>query len=61
MEKRTNGKKIIKINLSLVLCPTIYLARPLLRCIRNLKTLALIEAKKSLIENLIGEIEKMDK
>ena len=31
---------------------------PLSRCIRNLKTLALIEAEKSVTENLIGEKEK---
>ena len=31
---------------------------PLSRCIRNLKTLSLIEAKKSVTENLIGEKEK---
>ena len=44
--------KMVKINLSiLVLCP-------LSRTIRNLKTLALIEAKKSVTENLIGEKEK---
>ena len=52
-------KKMVKINLSiLVFCPTIYLAWPLSRCIRNLKTLALIEAEKSVIENVIGEKEK---
>ena len=53
-------KKIVKINLSiLVFCPTIYLAWPLSRCIRNLKTqMAVIEAEKSVIENLIGEKEK---
>ena len=50
-------KKMVKINLSiLVFCPTIYW--PLSRCIRNLKTLALIEAEKSVSENLIGEKEK---
>ena len=31
---------------------------PLSRCIRNLKTLALTEAEKSVTENLIGEKEK---
>ena len=52
-------KKMVKINLSiLVFCPRIYLAWPLSRCIRNLKTLALIEAEKPVIENLIGEKEK---
>ena len=52
-------KKMVKIYLSiLVFCPTIYLAWPLSRCIRNLKTLVLIEAEKSVIENLIGEKEK---
>ena len=50
-------KKMVKINLSiLVFCPTIYLAT--LKCIRNFKTLALIEAEKSITENLIGEKEK---
>ena len=59
MEKRKNEKKMVKINLSiLVFCPTIYLAWPPSRSIRNLKTLALIEAEKSLTENLIGEKEK---
>ena len=54
-----DGKKMVKINLSiLVFCPKIYLAWPLSRCIRNLKTLALIEAEKSVTENLIGEKEK---
>ena len=51
-------KKMVKINLSiLVFCPTIY-TWPLSRCIRNLKTLALIEAEKSVTENMIGEKEK---
>ena len=55
-------KKMEKINLSiLVFCPTIYLAWPLSRCIRNLKTLALIEAETFLTENLIGEEEKWTK
>ena len=50
-------KKMVKINLIiLVFCPTIYLATP--RCIRNLKTLALIETEKSVTENLLGEKEK---
>ena len=40
-------KKMVKINRSiLVFCPTIYLAWPLSRSIRNLKTLALTEAEK---------------
>ena len=57
--KKQKWKKTVKINLNiLVSCPTIYLAWPLSRCTRNLKTLALIEAEKSVIENLIGEIEK---
>ena len=57
--KKEKWKKIVKINLSiLVFCPTIYLAWPLSRCIRNLKTLALIEAEKSVTENLFGEKEK---
>ena len=57
--KKEKWKKMVKINLSiLVFCPTIYLAWPLSMCIRNLKTLALIEAEKSVIENLIGEKEK---
>ena len=48
---------MVKINLSiLVFCPTIYLATR--KPIRNLKTLALIEAEKSVTENLIGEKEK---
>ena len=52
-------KKMVKINLSiLVFWPTMYLAWPLSRCIRNLKTLALIETEKSVIVNLIGEKEK---
>ena len=52
-------RKVVKINLSiLVFCSIIYLAWPLSRCIRNLKTLALIEAEKFVIENLIGEKEK---
>ena len=52
-------KKMVKINFSiLVFCPTVYLAWPLSRCTRNLKTLALIEAEKSVIENLTGEKEK---
>ena len=50
---------MVKINLNiLVLCPTIYMVWPLSMCIRNLKTLALIEAEKSVIENLTGEKEK---
>ena len=57
--KKEKWKKMVKINLSiLVFCRTIYLAWPLSRCIRNLKTLALIEAKISVTENLIGEKEK---
>ena len=52
-------KMVKKMNLSiLVFCPTIYLAWPLSRCIRNLKTLALIEAEKSVTENLTGGKEK---
>ena len=51
MEKKEKWKKMVKINLSiLVFCPTIYLAT-----LRNLKTLALIEVEKSVTENLIGE------
>ena len=50
---------MVKLNLSiLVFCPTIYLAWPLSRCIRNLKTLALTEAEKSVTDNLSGEKEK---
>ena len=50
-------EKMVKLNLSiLVFSPTINLAT--LRCIRNLKTLALIETEKSVTENLIGEKEK---
>ena len=57
MEKRKKWKKMVKINLIiLVFCSTIYLA--LSRCIRNLETPALIEAEKYVTENLIGEKEK---
>ena len=59
--EKEKWKKMVKINLSiLVFCPTIYMAWPLSRCIRNLKSLALIEAEKSVTENLFGEKEKMD-
>ena len=55
--KREKWKKMVKIKLSILnFCPTIYLA--LSMCVRNLKTLALIEAEKSVTENLIGEKQK---
>ena len=57
--KKEKWKKMVKINLSiLVFSPTIYLAT--LKVIRNLKILDLIEAEKSVTENLTGE-RKMDK
>ena len=55
MEKWKDAEKNLSI---LVFCPTIYLAWPLSVCMRNLKTLALIEAEKSAIENLTREKEK---
>ena len=52
-----------RINLSFVFCHTIYLATlnvytKFSMCIQNLKTLAPIEAKKFVTENLLGEKEK---
>ena len=47
----------IKFQLCFVFCPTIY-TWPLSMCIQNLKTLALIEAKKFVTENLLGDKEK---
>ena len=55
--EREMEKKMVNINLSiLIFCLTIYF-RPLSRCRRNLKTLALTEAEKSVTENFIGEKE----
>ena len=55
--KKEKWKENVKINLSiLVFHPTIYLAT--LKVYKNLKTLALIEAEKSVTENLIREKEK---
>ena len=45
-----------KINLSFVFCAQY--TWPLSMCIQNLKTLALIEAKKFVTENLLGDKEK---
>ena len=42
-----NWKKKAKINLGILVFPTICLASPLSRCVQNLKTLALIGAEKS--------------
>ena len=57
MEKRKNGKRRQKsISESSVSFPRH--TWPLSRCIQNLKTLALIEAEKSVTEIFIGEKEK---
>ena len=54
MEKRKNGKRRQKlISASWFSFP--YYTWPLSKCIQNLKTLALIEAEKSVTEIFIGE------
>ena len=55
--KKQNWKRKAKLNLSLLIFfPTIYLAT--LKVYTKLKTLALIEAEKSVTEIFIGEEEK---
>ena len=54
--KKQTWKKKAKINLSILILPQHTL--PLSRCIQNLKTLALIEAEKSVKEIFIGGKEK---
>ena len=56
--KKEKWKKMVKINLIILVFFPEY-TWPLSRCIRNLKTLALIEAEKTATENLFGEKEKL--
>ena len=53
MEKRKKKAKYISVLFSVPQCTW-----PLSMCIQNLKTLALIEAKKFVTENLLGDKEK---
>ena len=56
MEKQKNGKRR-----QILISASIFFQQytwPLSRCIQNLKTLALIEAEKSVTEIFIGEKEK---
>ena len=57
MEKRKTGKRRQKLILASWFSFPQY-TWPLSRCIQNLKTLALIEAEKSVTEIFIGEKEK---
>ena len=57
MEKKKNGKRRQKI-ISASWFSFPQYTWPLLRCIQNLKTLALIEAEKPVTEIFIGEKEK---
>ena len=58
--KKEKWKKKAKINLSILIFFPQY-TWPCSRCIQNLKTLALIEAIKSVTEIFIGEKEKWTK
>ena len=60
--KKEKIEKEGKINLStLVLFSVMHLVVLMLNSIQNLKTLAQIEAEKSVTENFVREKEKMDK
>ena len=58
MEKRKIGIRRMKLNLSILGFFPQYTSQ-LSKCIQNLKTLALIQAEKSVTENLIGEKENL--